>query len=203
MFLFDFPLFVLRLLPPFLRGPLTVGWVRALAAPLMQVYDSPVSQDAVRYPEAAALDGAAPVLAHRAHVNLRAGLTGQTVALECLLNRYYYAEFDAVQPVTAPGHLIYIEDVGTLPPINALFLTYESQPLPLCLPSEFPAPPPPPNNANPTTEGPQYFFLVDEYVPEIDFTVWVPAALVFVEAEMRSLIDRYRAAGRTYTIQPY
>lgn len=42
-----------------------------------------------------------------------------------------------------------------------------------------------------------------EALQPFDFIVWVPLLLVFDEAEMRSLINTYRMAGKRYSIQTY
>lgn len=42
-----------------------------------------------------------------------------------------------------------------------------------------------------------------ESLQGIDFIVYVPIELVFDEAEMRALIERYRQAGKRYTIETY
>lgn len=36
-----------------------------------------------------------------------------------------------------------------------------------------------------------------------DFIIWVPVGVVFGEAQMRALVDLYKLAGKTYTIQTY
>ncbi|MBS1944778.1 MAG: hypothetical protein JST98_06140 [Bacteroidetes bacterium] len=42
-----------------------------------------------------------------------------------------------------------------------------------------------------------------EATPGWSFIIHVPAAVVFDEAEMRAMVDTYKLAGKTYTIQTY
>lgn len=53
---------------------------------------------------------------------------------------------------------------------------------------------------------PQYIYWLSETSPQAignDFIVYVPAALVFDEQEMKAIINLYKLAGKRYTIVAY
>lgn len=50
---------------------------------------------------------------------------------------------------------------------------------------------------------PTFFSFETEYGLDFDFVVFVPSTLTFDENEMRALVNKYRAAGRTFDIQTF
>lgn len=50
---------------------------------------------------------------------------------------------------------------------------------------------------------PLFISNLEDYFTQYDFIVWVPATLVFDESKMKTLINRYKLAGKRYTIQTY
>jgi len=49
----------------------------------------------------------------------------------------------------------------------------------------------------------EYAYNLSEFLGQTLFIVMVPSWLTFDQTEMRAFIDKYRMAGRTYTIQTY
>lgn len=58
-------------------------------------------------------------------------------------------------------------------------------------------------NTAETNEENLYLYNTAEYTGNLDFIVKVPTALVFDENQMKSLINKYKLAGKNYTIQTY
>ncbi len=58
------------------------------------------------------------------------------------------------------------------------------------------------NNASENASA-DYLLNESEYNNVYTFIVWVPSSVQFDEFKMRAIIDRYRLAGKTYTIQTY
>lgn len=106
--------------------------------------------------------------------------TGQVIYLEKLLNDTF----------NNGGTEIFIED-GILKIAPFLFNTAED------------ADPFYVFNTGETSEDNLYIYNTAEYTGNLDFIVKVPAALVFDENQMKSLINKYKLAGKNYTIQTY
>ena len=106
--------------------------------------------------------------------------TGQVIYLEKLLNDTF----------NNGGTEIFIED-GILKIAPFLFNTAED------------ADPFYVFNTAETNEENLYLYNTAEYTGNLDFIVKVPTALVFDENQMKSLINKYKLAGKNYTIQTY
>lgn len=106
--------------------------------------------------------------------------TGQVIYLEKLLNDTF----------NNGGTEIFIED-GILKIAPFLFNTAED------------ADPFYVFNTAETNEANLYLYNTAEYTGNLDFIVKVPTALVFDENQMKSLINKYKLAGKNYTIQTY
>lgn len=106
--------------------------------------------------------------------------TGQVIYLEKLLNDTF----------NNGGTEIFIED-GSLKIAPFLFNTAEdAEPFFVY-------------NTAETDEPNTYLYNTAEYTGNLDFIVKVPVALVFDENQMKSLINKYKLAGKNYTIQTY
>lgn len=101
---------------------------------------------------------------------------GQVMNLEHLLNN----EFDEVE------RRIHIED-GIQNPIKYLYNQAETNE-PIYL-----------NNASEDAPG-QYIYNHSETAAEFDFIVYVPVGFVYDEILMRYYVNKYRAAGKRFTI---
>ena len=112
--------------------------------------------------------------------NFYLSYNGQQVSVEWLLNDVW----------PAAGGGIYIETVNST--IQPTFLSnVEDQQPPLYV-------------SNIEDQQPALYLLnLEDYNTQYDFIVWVPAALVFDQAKMMNLINRYRLAGMRYTTQTY
>lgn len=106
--------------------------------------------------------------------------TGQVIYLEKLLNDTF----------NNGGTEIFIED-GILKIAQFLFNTAED------------ADPFYVFNTAETNEENLYLYNTAEYTGNLDFIVKVPTALVFDENQMKSLINKYKLAGKNYIIQTY
>lgn len=106
--------------------------------------------------------------------------TGQVIYLEKLLNDTF----------NNGGTEIFIED-GILKIAPFLFNTAED------------ADPFYVFNTAETSEANLYLYNTAEYTGNLDFIVKVPTALVFDDNHMKSLINKYKLAGKNYTIQTY
>lgn len=105
---------------------------------------------------------------------------GQQASMQKLLNDVW----------PAAGGAIYIETVNATLQVFYLPNAEDNQP-PIFLP-----------NAE-DNEPPIFLPNAEDFILQYDFIVWVPATLVFDEPKMRNLINRYRLAGKRYTIQTY
>ncbi len=105
---------------------------------------------------------------------------GQTMYLQRVLND----QFDTVL------RRIYIEDTSI---INNVYVANKSEgSVTLYL-----------ANKSETSAPVVYLENLSEQVNQIHFKVRVPAALVFSSIQMRALVDKYKIAGKNYTIQTY
>ena len=122
----------------------------------------------------------AEFLEYRTATTYALSLSTQTKVLEYALNTKW----------PAAGGLIYIENVSRAASVFWLFDDTSSAADPVTISAD-PAPTP---------------YLYDDAAIEpitTSFIVFVPDTLVFVEAEMRALVDRYKLIGTTYQIQLY
>lgn len=104
--------------------------------------------------------------------------TGQVIYLEKLLNDTF----------NNGGTEIFIEDGGKIAPF--IFNTEENEPDLFIYNTE-------------ENEPDFFIYNTEEYPGNIDFIVKVPTALVFDDNHMKSLINKYKLAGKNYTIQTY
>lgn len=114
-------------------------------------------------------------------INLdRVKYTGQTMSLEEMLNQQY---------PSANGGIYILNTINVLP-VEHIYNLSDGQ-------LE--------NYIYNLSDGQavSYIYNVSDYVGGVDFIVYVPSAVVFEEIKMRLQIDRYRLAGKIYTIQTY
>lgn len=104
--------------------------------------------------------------------------TGQVIYLEKLLNDTF----------NNGGTGIFIEDGGKIAPF--IFNTEENEPDLFIYNTE-------------ENEPDFFIYNTEEYPGNVDFIVKVPTALVFDDNHMKSLINKYKLAGKNYTIQTY
>jgi len=104
--------------------------------------------------------------------------TGQVIYLEKLLNDTF----------NNGGTEIFIEDGGKIAPF--IFNTEENEPDLFIYNTE-------------ENEPDLFIYNTEEYPGNVDFIVKVPTALVCDDNHMKSLINKYKLAGKNYTIQTY
>lgn len=198
MFNLDWPTFIQALLPYWWRKPNMIAWLRTLLSAVIGLYDDLVT--------------------FRSRTIYDLQITGQTIYLEKALND----RFDFI------NRQIYIENLADLTQFY-IYNKVEAQP-PVYLYNKYDATytyasgefaayqgtiwvannattgsTPAIGNANWSVHKPFDPYLINkgEALQPTDFIVWVPVALVFDINELRALVNRYKLAGKRYTVQTY
>lgn len=179
----NFEIVAERLLPPFMRQPKQLSWLKSLLTPLQEARDN--FFDVYYY------DGGVSILdgTDNFGLNERLKYNSQTILLEFILNK----EFGVV---AAP--FIYIQNfVGGL---DTVYLTDEiTGDVPTYV------------GDSPNQVDTVFIANEDEYSPANDFTVFVPIALYTTlgttnperDARVQKEVNKYKLIGVTNNIQSY
>jgi hypothetical protein len=179
----DFELVAERLLPPFLRTPISLAWIRSILKPLQQLRDSNI--DAYYY------DGGVDITTGNTAVGLNERLkyNSQTILLEYILNKHFSV-------VSSP--FIYIDNAVSSTDINYVSSVGDGF-VPLYVGDS-------PNDANTVFLGSE-----SDYFPAFDFTVYVPTAvfntlgstLAERQARVQAEVNKYKLIGVNNTVTNY
>lgn len=203
IYLIDFWLLIVRLLPPILRQAKTTAWLWAMVKPVVQLHNAPSVLHPVRFPNCINFQSPS-FISFKEHAFLNVSFNGQTIVLERLLNLYYYSFFDSTNIKGTAGYWIWIEDANNDLNCPFVFLKNEQNQLPTYSASDFsPAPPLPPNGSN-VVAGAQYLYSIQDYLAPQDFIIHIPNALSFINIdELFALLDTYKLASTKYSLNFY
>ncbi len=173
MFDVDFLVQINRLLPNRWRKPAMLAWLYRCIMPIQSLYFA--------------------FRGYRVSTTRRIRVTPQTYSLEWFLNFIFNPTFTPAMvdnSIDYSGGGIWIENNPAQLPVMFVYSDFDVQP-PLYIYSE----------ADP--DPPVYIYSWDNYWEQYHFIVHVPTALAISEVYLRSIIDRYKPAGRRYTIETY
>lgn len=173
LFIIDFYIQIVRLLPTVLRQPIMIAWLFRLMLPMYNLY--------------------ATFLGFRNITILMTSLSSQTYSLEFLLNYIWNSGF--VTPII--NHSIdysnggiWIENNPQQLPQQYVWGDFDNQPTLIVYSELDPVP------AN-------YVYSWDDYWSAIDFIVHVPSAITFDALQMEAIVNHYNVVGKKIIIQTY
>jgi hypothetical protein len=176
-------------LPPAKRKAKVLAFLRGLMIPIRQLYSSPSILSEVQPPSC--VDVAVSFQAWRAYILNRAGLTGQTLALEKLLNIWFFNAFNSSATPGAAGYQIYITD--NTPPLVDFVMYQRSEQASVRI--------------NLKTEGttgmPPMYRREDVLIPFSTINIPTSLSVIATPQVVFAILRQYAAAGVTFTINYY